>query len=67
MSPKSIDNLKVINKNELAKRLDVTPALISLIASGKYTKSLEGPKARRVVLVLDKFNSFLDELQVHCP
>lgn len=46
--PQTMKNLKLINKNELAKRLDVTPVLIHLVASGKY-KFSTAPKAQKVL------------------
>lgn len=54
------ENLKLFNKAQLARNLQVTPPLISLIASGKYPYDLESPKAKRVLDAFRKLNVLVE-------
>ena len=53
-------NMKLLNKSELAKRLDVTPALISLVSSGKYKPGNSSEKAARVILALRELRMLVE-------
>lgn len=48
---RTMQNIKLINSAELARRIGCTPPLVHLVASGKY-KHFDAPKAQLVLQTL---------------
>lgn len=48
---RTMENIRLINSAELARRIGCTPPLVHLVASGKY-KHVDAPKAQMVLQIL---------------